>query len=103
MIIWLKNRSKIRYRTFQLRYAKVTVETCAYAGTGNVEQMQALLQICSAHIEDEKNAMHQAVAVIGLALVSFGEEIGSTMVLRSFDHIMQSRRAAGLRPSAAAS
>jgi len=71
------------------QYAKVTVETCAYAGTGNVEQMQALLQICSAHIEDEKNAMHQAVAVIGLALVSFGEEIGSTMVLRSFDHIMQ--------------
>jgi len=71
------------------KYAKMTVETCAYALSGDVVKIQALLGVCAEHIEDEKEAAHQAIAVLGLAMVAMGEEIGSTMVLRQFDHIMQ--------------
>merc|ERR1719182_701809 len=71
------------------KYAKMTVETCAYALSGGVVKIQALLGACAEHIEDEKEAAHQAVAVLGLAMVAMGEEVGSTMVLRQFDHIMQ--------------
>lgn len=71
------------------KYAKITVETCAYVMSGDVLKIQQLLTTCAEHIEDEKEAAHQAVAVLGLAMVSLGEEVGATMVLRQFDHIMQ--------------
>jgi len=37
---------------------------------------------------EDKNA-HQAVAVMGIALVSMGEEIGIDMAIRSFEHLLQ--------------
>lgn len=70
------------------KYASLTLETCAYAGTGNVLKVQKLLHICGDHL-DEKNWAHQIVAVLGIALVSMGEEIGSEMAMRSFDHLLQ--------------
>lgn len=70
------------------KYADVTLETCAYAGTGNVLLVQRMLHICAEHMtEDEMN--HQAVAVLGIALVTVGEDIGSEMSLRTFDHLLQ--------------
>lgn len=77
-------------------------------------KIQHLLHICSEHIEakekDEKEkdkkegdkkdadkktedtvehlAAHQAAAVLGIALISMGEEIGSEMSLRSFGHLV---------------
>ncbi|XP_071853454.1 26S proteasome non-ATPase regulatory subunit 2-like [Apostichopus japonicus] len=96
-------------------FAHTLVEVCAYAGTGNVLKIQHLLHICSEHIEakekDEKEkdkkegdkkdadkktedtvehlAAHQAAAVLGIALISMGEEIGSEMSLRSFGHLLR--------------
>lgn len=70
------------------KYAQLTVETCAYAGSGNVLQVQKLLAECREHLDDD-NSSHQCVAVLGIALVSMAEEIGSQMVLRSFDHLLQ--------------
>ena len=52
------------------------METCAYAGSGNVLKIQELLHVCAEHKEDEKESMHQISAVIGVALIAFGEEIG---------------------------
>jgi 26S proteasome regulatory subunit N1 len=96
-------------------FASILVDVCAYAGTGNVLKIQQLLSICSEHIETEpakeegkeatKDAkkdskkeqekdnqlasnMHQAVAVIGIALISMNEEIGAEMALRSFGHLL---------------
>ncbi len=94
-------------------FATVLVDVCAYAGTGNVLKVQELLDICSEHLTDNAEApkeeakekenkkdktkddsqnvtsnLHQAVAVIGIALIAMNEDIGSEMVLRSFGHLL---------------
>eukprot|EP00467_Chlorarachnion_reptans_P001096 CAMPEP_0114510354 /NCGR_PEP_ID=MMETSP0109-20121206/13736_1 /TAXON_ID=29199 /ORGANISM="Chlorarachnion reptans, Strain CCCM449" /LENGTH=896 /DNA_ID=CAMNT_0001689643 /DNA_START=152 /DNA_END=2842 /DNA_ORIENTATION=+ len=71
------------------KYLTITVETCAHAGSGNVLLIQKLLKIISEHIEDEKLNRHQSVAVLGLALVAMGEDLGKQMIVRSMDHILQ--------------
>ena len=67
----------------------LVMETCAYAGSGNVLNIQKLLHICAEHKEDEKESIHQIAAVIGVALIAFGEEIGQEMSLRTMNHLMQ--------------
>lgn len=141
---------------------KVLVNICAYAGTGNVLQIQTLLQMCTAKPKREKEAkedkeevdpkgevqdkdgdivmqdapaataptdamdvepetteaaeakdaldggegegdddvaddatddeddeeLYQGIAVLGLALIAMGEDIGQDMVLRHFSHLM---------------
>eukprot|EP01114_Cavostelium_apophysatum_P002097 TRINITY_DN1182_c0_g1_i1.p1 TRINITY_DN1182_c0_g1~~TRINITY_DN1182_c0_g1_i1.p1 ORF type:complete len:361 (-),score=92.53 TRINITY_DN1182_c0_g1_i1:13-1095(-) len=71
------------------KYAALTVETCAYAGTGNVLKIQKLLDISGDRLDEKDKSTHHAVATLGIALISMGEEIGSEMALRSFDHILQ--------------
>ena len=72
--------------------AVVLVEVCAWAGTGAVLKLQELLHICNDHIEDgdEKKGeeLVQSYAVIGLALIAMGEDVGQDMVLRQFGHLM---------------
>lgn len=87
-------------------YAQACLETCAYCGTGNVLKIQKLLDSAGDHPEKEKDSKdskekdtkdkeqrdkntHQAVNVIGIALIAMGEEIGSEMALRSFEHLLQ--------------
>jgi len=87
----------------------VMVEACAFAGTGNVLQIQKLLNVCGEHPdkpekkdnEEEENEedkeeeppaetiWHQAFAVIGLAVVSMGERYGNTMLSRVMNHLVQ--------------
>jgi len=67
--------------------ATLTVEICAYAGTGNVLKVQKMLHACSDHLEE--NNAHQAIAAIGISLIGMGEELGSDMCLRVFDHLLQ--------------
>jgi 26S proteasome regulatory subunit N1 len=96
-------------------FATILVDVCAYAGTGNVLKVQELLDICSEHLEAEAKEketeaakekegkkdskdkkeeappvhnLHQAVAVIGISLISMNEEIGAEMALRSFGHLL---------------
>lgn len=70
------------------KYADITLETCAYAGTGNVLMVQRMLHICAEHLSEEDSADHQAVAVLGIALMTIGEDIGTEMSLRTFDHLL---------------
>ncbi|RCK64106.1 26S proteasome regulatory subunit RPN1 [Candida viswanathii] len=130
---------------------KVLVNICAFAGTGNVLQIQALLQMCTAKPKDqldeekkleqseaeqqkdkkpetaeggdedvemedadkkeedkaaadatkaedkadedeedvdEEEELYQGIAVLGLACIAMGEEIGQDMSLRHFGHLM---------------
>nr|CAD7460832.1 unnamed protein product [Timema tahoe] len=87
------------------------IDVCAYAGTGDVLKIQQLLHICSEHYEvsekedkkddkkekkeekkDEKDlSSRQGVAVLGIALICMGEEIGSEMAFRTFGHLVQDR------------
>nr|MBE5726992.1 regulatory particle non-ATPase 1 [Cucujiformia] len=90
--------------------AMTMVDICAYAGTGNVLKVQHLLHICSEHYEpsekDESNkkdkdkskdkedrekdlSSRQAIAVLGIALISMGEDIGSEMAYRTFGHLLR--------------
>ncbi|TGJ81593.1 hypothetical protein E0Z10_g7173 [Xylaria hypoxylon] len=70
----------------------VLAEICAWAGTGAVLKIQDLLHICNEHFEDsdEKKGdeLEQIYAVLGIALVAMGEDVGQEMVLRHFGHLM---------------
>ncbi|KAF7350460.1 26S proteasome regulatory subunit RPN1 [Mycena venus] len=100
--------------------AQIVVEACAFAGTGNVLKVQAMLHHCDEHIDmkekeadkDEKKEekkdesaaegakeeevkppvkpddTFQAFAVIAVALIAMGEEVGAEMSLRQFHHLM---------------
>uniref|UniRef100_H3D9X5 26S proteasome non-ATPase regulatory subunit 2 n=1 Tax=Tetraodon nigroviridis TaxID=99883 RepID=H3D9X5_TETNG len=71
-------------------FANTLVDICAYAGSGNVLKVQQLLHICSEHYEKESDmGSHQGVAVLGIALIAMGEEIGSEMALRTFGHLLR--------------
>lgn len=70
------------------KYADITLETCAYAGTGNVLMVQRMLHVCAEHLSEEDSSSHQAVAVLGIALMTIGEDIGTEMSLRTFDHLL---------------
>lgn len=74
------------------RPTSVLAEICAWAGTGAVLKIQDLLHICNDHIEesDEKKGdeLEQVYAVLGIALVAMGEDVGQEMVLRHFGHLM---------------
>ncbi|KAG2003380.1 26S proteasome subunit RPN2a [Coprinopsis cinerea AmutBmut pab1-1] len=96
--------------------ARVLVEACSWAGSTNVLKVQSMLGYCYEHIDtsgkdekkDEKEGdkkdgekkdeeekdkkkkddSFQAFAVIGISLIAMGEEIGSEMILRQFNHLM---------------
>ena len=72
--------------------AAILAEICAWAGTGTVLKLQELLHVCNDHIEegDEKKGdeLLQTYAVLGLSLISMGEDVGQEMVLRQFGHLM---------------
>jgi len=94
-------------------FAQIVLETCAYAATGNVLQVQKLLHKCAEHVttkeegdaeaaqtesvepivhdaEAEKmECMAQSAAVLGIGLVAMGEQVGSEMVQRSMQHLLQ--------------
>ena len=98
--------------------AQIMVEACAYAGTGNVLKIQAMLHHCDEHInpagdkenkeenkeenkdenKDEKKEeskeeiprddTFQAFAVIAISMIAMGEDIGAEMSLRQFNHLV---------------
>jgi 26S proteasome regulatory subunit N1 len=74
------------------RPTSVLASVCAWAGTGAVLKVQELLHICNDHIEDkdEKKGeeLVQSYAVLGLSLITMGEDVGQEMVLRQFGHLM---------------
>ena len=68
------------------KYAVLTLETVAYAGSGNVLKVQEMLHQCAEHLNE--NAEHQMAAVLGIGLITMGEDVGAEMALRTFDHLL---------------
>merc|ERR1719297_245122 len=68
------------------KYAVIVLETCAYAGSGNVLKVQEMLHQCTEHLTED--AEHQMAAVIGLGLITMGGDVGLEMTLRTFDHLL---------------
>lgn len=82
------------------------VEACSFAGTGNVLKIQTMLHHCDEHIvetkkddkdenkdepkeESKRDDTFQSFAVLAIALISMGEEIGAEMSLRQFNHLVR--------------
>ncbi len=68
-------------------FVEMIIETCAYAGSGNVLKVQKMLHTVAEHLT-EKNA-HQSVAVLGIALMALGDELSTQMTSRMIDHLLQ--------------
>jgi 26S proteasome regulatory subunit N1 len=62
------------------QYCTLTLETCAYAGTGNVLKVQRLMALAGEHAPPEEEEV---------GLVSMGEAIGAEMSTRMYYHMMQ--------------
>lgn len=71
------------------KQAVILTNVCAYAGTGNVLQIQSMLHHCNDHLDKDKDDVtHQGLAVLGIAVIAMGEDIGAEMSLRQFNHLM---------------
>ena len=69
-------------------YLKTMLTSFSYAGSGNVARVQELMQII-AKSTDEVNPKVQSIAVIGCSLIALGEDVGTEMLSRSFNHFLQ--------------
>ena len=69
-------------------YLKTMLISFSYAGSGNVAKVQELMQII-AKPSEEVNPKVQSIAVIGCSLIAIGEEVGTEMLSRSFNHFLQ--------------
>ncbi|MCJ1313356.1 proteasome regulatory particle base subunit [Agyrium rufum] len=72
--------------------AETLAEVCAWAGTGTVLKIQDLLHTCNdtpgEGEENKDDELTQTYAVLGIALIAMGEDVGQEMVLRQFGHLM---------------
>ena len=51
-----------------------------------------MLHHCNDHLDKEKeDPTHQAIAVLGIAMVAMGEDVGAEMSLRQFNHLVRLR------------
>ena len=80
------------------KFCQVTLESLAYAGTGDVLKVQSLLALCGEHLgegavegegSEASKASHQGPAVIGLALIAMAEPLGASMASRALEHMIQ--------------
>ena len=87
------------------REVQILVDATSYAGTGNVLKIQTLLHYCAEHVsadkpekDDEKaddaaeaeppSDLYQAFAVLAIALIAMGEDVGAEMTLRHMSHLL---------------
>lgn len=91
--------------------AQILVEVCSFVATGNVLRVQRLLHLCGEHLEAVKEKQEaekekgdkkedhkedeqkrddtfQSFAVLGIAMIAMGEEIGAEMSMRQFNHLV---------------
>lgn len=97
------------------KQAQILVEICSFVATGNVLRVQRLLHFCGEHLEAVKEKEEaqkekdkdkgekkeerkedeqklddtfQSFAVLGIAMIAMGEEIGAEMSMRQFNHLV---------------
>jgi 26S proteasome regulatory subunit N1 len=75
------------------KFFRVTLEGCAYMGTGNLVKVQEFLSLAGVDsktvLEDEWKSHQQSAAVLGVALLAMGEALGSAMVARIMEHLLK--------------
>ncbi|KAK1262268.1 26S proteasome non-ATPase regulatory subunit 2 1B [Acorus gramineus] len=68
-------------------FCRVTLLSLAFAGTGDVNKILQLQRCIKQDIE--RNELYQGPAVLGIALIAMGEELGLDMAIRAFEHFLQ--------------
>lgn len=68
------------------KYAQIVLQSCAFAGTGDVLKVQQMLHTCAERLTEK--ADHQGAAVLGIALIALGEDVGTEMCHRAFEHLL---------------
>lgn len=69
-------------------YIKTLLTILAYAGSGNVSKIQELQHLV-AKKKDDINSKTKQLAIIGMSIIALGEDIGTEMLPRSFNHFLQ--------------
>lgn len=69
------------------RFAEIAVEACAYIGSGSVIKLQSFME--KARTGGEEEADNQAMALLGAALVGVSETVGTSMILRFVQDVLQ--------------
>lgn len=69
------------------RLSQIAVEACAYIGSGNVLKLQSFIEKARKGPEEDHEV--QAMALIGAALVGVSEPVGTSMILRMVQHVLQ--------------
>src|ERR1700683_2795439 len=90
------------------KQAQIFIEAYSFAGSGDILRVQVMLHHCNEHVEKEKEKekeenkddkdekqdeskvdnTFQAFAVLGIALIAMGEDIGFKMSMRQFNHLI---------------
>ncbi|KAI9361204.1 armadillo-type protein [Zopfochytrium polystomum] len=71
------------------KLVEIIVESFSFIATGNVLKVQHMLHLCNDHLDPAKeDDKFQSFAVLGVAMIAMGEEIGAEMAIRSFNHLM---------------
>jgi 26S proteasome regulatory subunit N1 len=90
--------------------AIVMLTLCSFAGTGEVLRIQQMLRLCAERPEDEtkeeekkdgeaaaenksdagKGEFREGLAVIAIAAIAMGEDVGKELCMRHFGHLVRS-------------
>jgi len=72
-------------------YLRIVLDTCAYAGTGDVLKVQQLLHLISEQegAAEKSTTQRHCAAILGIALIAVGDDVNTDMTLRTLDHVLQ--------------
>ena len=70
------------------REAELLIDIAAYAGSGNMLKIQEMFNKAQAHKETPEEMRLQSIALMGMALISIGEKLGTKMLFRNIHHIL---------------
>ena len=85
---FLRLKLLLQLKNFQKKCVKTILTSFSYAGSGNVTKVQELMHLIATQ-KEEINPTVQSIAVLGCTLIAIGEEVGTEMLTRLFNHFLQ--------------
>jgi 26S proteasome regulatory subunit N1 len=70
------------------KFSELVIEICAYIGSGNVLKIQEYMQRASNSTEDASEIEMQCLALVGIALISISETVGTNIIIRLIHQIL---------------
>lgn len=102
----LSSVSEVIKSKYVRQYLKICIEVCAYVGSSNILKIQELIKVCTEMEIKKMNGkksqktdksseiccedLIKMISVIGIGLISLGNDLNSEMVIRIFGHFLRS-------------